>query len=106
MPYATMGSGSLAAMAVFESQYKDDMDEKEAIEIVDQAIQAGIWNDLGSGSNVDICVIPNVCTCRRKFFVFIVPKNLFFTFCRKENLKCFETTKPSTRISSLFFLVV
>lgn len=26
LPYVTMGSGSLAAMAVFEANYKDDMD--------------------------------------------------------------------------------
>jgi len=52
-----MGSGSLAAMAIFEANYKDDMDEKEAINLVDSAIQAGIWNDLGSGGNVDIMVI-------------------------------------------------
>lgn len=58
LPYTTMGSGSLAAMAVFEAGFKDNMDEKQAIELVDQAIQAGIFNDLGSGSNVDICVIP------------------------------------------------
>eukprot|EP00808_Paulinella_micropora_P009550 g8188.t1 len=57
LPYATMGSGSLAAMAVFEAHYKDDMEEKEAVELVSQAIQAGIFNDLGSGSNVDICII-------------------------------------------------
>lgn len=57
LPYATMGSGSLAAMSVFESEYKDDMEEKEAVDLVDQAIQAGIFNDLGSGGNVDICVI-------------------------------------------------
>eukprot|EP00954_Amorphochlora_amoebiformis_P010563 825259-Amorphochlora_amoeboformis.AAC.1 len=57
LPYATMGSGSLAAMAIFEANYKDDMDEKEAINLVDSAIQAGIWNDLGSGGNVDIMVI-------------------------------------------------
>jgi len=57
LPYATMGSGSLAAMAVFENGYKDDMEEKEAVALVDAAIQAGIWNDLGSGGNVDIQVI-------------------------------------------------
>lgn len=57
LPFATMGSGSLAAMAVFEHGYKDNMDEASAVELVNQAIQAGIWNDLGSGSNVDICVI-------------------------------------------------
>jgi len=44
-------------MAVFEAGYKDEMDEKDAMELVDQAVQAGIWNDLGSGGNVDLLVI-------------------------------------------------
>jgi 20S proteasome subunit beta 2 len=57
LPYVTMGSGSLAAMAIFESQYKDQMTEAEAVELVKNAILAGIFNDLGSGSNVDITVI-------------------------------------------------
>lgn len=57
LPYATMGSGSLAAMAIFERHYKDDMSEQEAVDLVDRAIQSGIFNDLGSGSNVDVCVI-------------------------------------------------
>lgn len=33
LPYTTMGSGSLAAMSVFECGYKDDMTEAEAIEV-------------------------------------------------------------------------
>jgi len=57
LPYATMGSGSLNAMAVFEAGYKEDLEEQEAVDLVDQAIQAGIFNDLGSGGNVDVCVI-------------------------------------------------
>lgn len=57
LPYVTMGSGSLAAMSVFESAWRPDMEEPEAIELVVQAIEAGIFNDLGSGSNVDVCVI-------------------------------------------------
>lgn len=57
LPYVTMGSGSLAAMAVFESRYKLDMDRTEAMDLVKAAISAGIFNDLGSGSNVDLCVI-------------------------------------------------
>jgi len=57
LPYATMGSGSLAAMAEFVKNYKDGLDEKEAINLVNNAIQAGIWNDLGSGGNVDICIL-------------------------------------------------
>jgi len=57
LPFATMGSGSLAAMAVFERGYKDGLEEDEAVLLVADAIQSGIFNDLGSGSNVDICVI-------------------------------------------------
>lgn len=55
--YTTMGSGSLAAMAIFESSWKEDMDEAEAVTLVQRAIGAGIFNDLGSGSNCDVCVI-------------------------------------------------
>lgn len=57
LPYTTMGSGSLAAMAVFESRYVEDLEEAAAVELVKDAIRAGIFNDLGSGSNVDITVI-------------------------------------------------
>ncbi|MBW0521990.1 hypothetical protein O181_061705 [Austropuccinia psidii MF-1] len=57
LPYVTMGSGSLAAMAVFESKWKPNLSREEAIDLVVQAIFAGIFNDLGSGSNCDVCVI-------------------------------------------------
>lgn len=57
LPYVTMGSGSLAAMAVFESQWRAGLEREEAIDLVSAAISAGIFNDLGSGSNVDVCVI-------------------------------------------------
>ncbi|KAI9908278.1 hypothetical protein PsorP6_004400 [Peronosclerospora sorghi] len=57
LPFVTMGSGSLAAMSVFEHGYKDDMTEEEAKTLVQDAILAGIFNDLGSGSNVDLTTI-------------------------------------------------
>ena len=57
LPYTTMGSGSLAAMAVFETRYAEDMEEADAITLVKDSIRAGIFNDLGSGSNVDVTVI-------------------------------------------------
>jgi len=57
LPYATMGSGSLAAMAVFESRWKKDMSEEEGKQLVRDAIAAGVFNDLGSGSNIDLRVI-------------------------------------------------
>jgi len=57
LPYVTMGSGSLAAMSVFESMWKPNLSREDAINLSAEAIKAGIFNDLGSGSNVDVCVI-------------------------------------------------
>ncbi|XP_058867003.1 proteasome subunit beta type-7-like [Acipenser ruthenus] len=57
LPYVTMGSGSASAMAVFEDRYKPNMELEEAQRLVQDAITAGIFCDLGSGSNVDLCVI-------------------------------------------------
>ena len=36
---------------------RDDMSEEDAVALVAKAIRAGIFNDLGSGSNVDVCII-------------------------------------------------
>ncbi|PWN44527.1 putative 20S proteasome beta2 subunit [Ceraceosorus guamensis] len=57
LPYVTMGSGSLAAMSVFETGWTPKMSRAAAVELVVNAISAGIFNDLGSGSNVDVAVI-------------------------------------------------
>ena len=57
LPYVTMGSGSLAAMAIYEAGYQDNMEQSDAVNLVRAAIQSGVDNDLGSGSNVDITVI-------------------------------------------------
>lgn len=57
LPYASMGSGSLAAMAVLETSWRENMTEAEAITLVQRAIAAGIFNDSASGSNTDVCVI-------------------------------------------------
>ena len=44
-------------MGIIESQFKPDMAEEDAKNMLISAIEAGIYHDLGSGSNVDICVI-------------------------------------------------
>jgi 20S proteasome subunit beta 2 len=69
LPYVTMGSGSLAAMSVFETQWKPQLDEEDAVELCSRAIQAGIFNDLGSGSNVDVAVITKDLTTFHRGFV-------------------------------------
>lgn len=55
--YQSLGSGSLAAMAVLETHWRPGMTRADAVALCAEAIEAGIWNDLGSGSNVDVCVM-------------------------------------------------
>eukprot|EP00796_Vickermania_ingenoplastis_P005395 gene5395-3884_t len=57
LPYVTMGSGSIAAMAAMEAGYHDGMTCDEAKALVVEAIHKGIFNDPFSGTQVDICVI-------------------------------------------------
>lgn len=57
LPFVTMGSGSIAAMAAMESGFKDDMTCEEAKALVVSAIHKGIFNDPFSGTQVDVCVI-------------------------------------------------
>lgn len=69
LPYVTMGSGSLAAMSVFETQWKPSLTEDEAVELASQAILAGVFNDLGSGSNVDVAVITKDKTTLKRNYI-------------------------------------
>uniref|UniRef100_A0A8C9S0E9 Proteasome 20S subunit beta 13a n=1 Tax=Scleropages formosus TaxID=113540 RepID=A0A8C9S0E9_SCLFO len=57
VPYLAMGSGDLAAMAILEDGFKPNMELESAKKLVRDAIHSGIMSDLGSGNNVDICVI-------------------------------------------------
>ena len=52
-----MGSGSLSAMAVLESGWKPNLELEEAKTLMRNAIAAGVFNDLMTGSHVDLCVI-------------------------------------------------
>ncbi|XP_072304324.1 proteasome 20S subunit beta 13a [Eucyclogobius newberryi] len=57
MTFMAMGSGDLAAMGILEDRFKPDMEMEEAKELVRAAIHSGIMSDLGSGNNIDLCVI-------------------------------------------------
>lgn len=67
LAYGALGSGCTDALAVLESCVSHLVDDNvpymlnikcsEAIDIIRQAVRAGIMNDLGSGSHVDLCVI-------------------------------------------------
>lgn len=85
LPYVTMGSGSLAAMSVFETTWSPKLDRDGAVKLCSDAIMAGIFNDLGSGSNVDVCVITNEkATLMRNYITpnVRVPKALSYKFER------------------------
>jgi 20S proteasome subunit beta 2 len=57
LPFCAMGSGSLNALTVLESMYRDNMTVEDGQRLVAEAIRSGIYNDLGSGGNVDIVTI-------------------------------------------------
>lgn len=57
VPYTALGSGGLAAMSVLEAGYNEGLSVEEGFTLVKEAVLAGIRNDLGSGSQVDICII-------------------------------------------------
>jgi 20S proteasome subunit beta 2 len=56
-PFNAHGSGSLAAYSVLENGWRPGLTIEEAKELVANAIEAGIANDLGSGSDVNLCII-------------------------------------------------
>ncbi|KAL0225640.1 hypothetical protein P9112_012964 [Eukaryota sp. TZLM1-RC] len=56
-PFVTMGSGSLAAMSILESHWKEGLTKDEAVKLATEAIRAGIFNDMGSGGNIDCSII-------------------------------------------------
>jgi hypothetical protein len=70
--FGALGSGCTDALAVLEQARRDwlngaetstvplfveNVNVKDAVATVRRAVQAGILNDLGSGSHVDLCVI-------------------------------------------------
>jgi 20S proteasome subunit beta 2 len=111
LPYTTMGSGSLAAMSVFESRWKEDMSEEDGKKLVRDAIAAGIFNDLGSGSNVDLCIIRrNFTTEYLRGYEYANLKGvreLNYDFAKgttavlKTNIKTFEITETVRPVGSV-----
>ncbi|OXA56148.1 proteasome subunit beta type-7 [Folsomia candida] len=92
LPYATMGSGSLAAMSVFEGGWKDNMTEAEATKLVRDAIAAGITNDLGSGSNVDINII------RKNLPKPVIMRNMEIIGVKGERMGDYTYPKGTTKV--------
>lgn len=57
LPYMAMGSGGFFAQSILEANYKDGMSREEAMNLCGDAIEAGVMNDLGSGTGCDLVTI-------------------------------------------------
>lgn len=55
--YCAMGSGLQPATGILEAGWKANLCEQDAVDLMVNAVTAGIKHDLGSGSNVDITLI-------------------------------------------------
>ncbi|XP_037671494.1 proteasome subunit beta type-10 isoform X1 [Choloepus didactylus] len=60
LPFTALGSGQDAALAVLEDRFQPNVTLEVAQELLVEAITAGILGDLGSGGNVDACVITSM----------------------------------------------
>lgn len=107
LPFTTMGSGSLAAMSVLETEYREDLTIEEGKALVAKAIRAGIYNDLGSGGNVDVCVVQKEGTkmfrnmevpCPRLFKAQYKPFQKGCTPVLKEDILKLVTVETSTDV--------
>ncbi len=55
--YVATGSGTPFAIAIIESEYREDMEEDEAVRLAVKAVRAAIQRDPGSGEGVDVVVV-------------------------------------------------
>lgn len=57
VPFAALGSGSLAALAILEKNFEKNLELANVIFLMEHSIKAGIYNDTGSGGSIDICIL-------------------------------------------------
>lgn len=55
--YAAVGTGAEMALGVLDPQFKENMSEKDAIELAKKAVKSAIMRDSFSGDGIDILVI-------------------------------------------------
>ncbi len=55
--YATIGSGSEIAVGVLESEYREELEEEKAMDIVKKSMISATSRDVGSGDGMDILTI-------------------------------------------------
>jgi proteasome beta subunit len=55
--YTATGSGSIVALGVLESQFKDGMTQEEAVALISSAITAAKSRDIASGGPLQIIAV-------------------------------------------------
>ena len=55
--YAAVGSGAQIAVGVLEEGYREDMDVKEARDLVVRAVKSAVSRDIMSGDGVDVLLV-------------------------------------------------
>ena len=55
--YAAVGTGAEMALGVLDPQFKENMNEKDAIELATKAVRSATMRDSFSGDGIDILVV-------------------------------------------------
>ncbi|KHJ87050.1 hypothetical protein OESDEN_13184 [Oesophagostomum dentatum] len=56
-PFAAQGSGSYAAISVLERDFKQNMTEDQAVDLVQRALHAGMHGDNASGNSLNLVIM-------------------------------------------------
>ena len=55
--YAAVGTGAEMALGVLDPQFKDNMNEKDAVELATKAVRSATMRDSFSGDGIDVLVV-------------------------------------------------
>ena len=55
--YAAVGTGAEMALGVLDPQFKENMNEKDAVELATKAVRSATMRDSFSGDGIDILVV-------------------------------------------------
>jgi len=55
--YAAVGTGAEMALGVLDPQFKENMNEKDAIELATKAVRSATMRDSFSGDGIDVLVV-------------------------------------------------
>lgn len=91
--YASVGSGSTFAMGILETEWKEDLNSEDGINLAAKAVRSAIIRDMASGNGIDIIAILKGGKVIEKRFDMNDPALVDNTFAKKHKITKKKTPK-------------